>query len=67
LNVGVISREVELAAGHVVDAGNITNRSGVARASLNLLAIRKGLADAEIDEVVAVMESTARSIRKRTG
>lgn len=52
LDIAAVGRELELHGRHVVDAGNITHRGGVARASLNLLAVCDGLADTESDEVV---------------
>lgn len=56
VNVTTISRELELAGGHVVDARNITHRCRVTRASLNLEAICDGLANTEVDEVVTADE-----------
>lgn len=54
--VTTVWRELEFAGGHVVDTGDITHRGRVARATLNLLAVRESLADAEIDEVISVVE-----------
>lgn len=64
LDITTVGRELELHGRHVVDAGNITHRGGVARASLNLLAVCDGLADTETDEVVARTWSTARFLYK---
>jgi hypothetical protein len=56
LDVTTVKRELKLHGRHVVDAWNITHRCGVARATLNLLAICNGLANAETDEVVGADE-----------
>lgn len=52
--IAAVWRELEFAGRHVVDTGNVTHRGRVARATLNLLSVREGLADAEIDEVISV-------------
>jgi hypothetical protein len=43
LDVTTVGRELELDGRHIVDARNITHRRRVARATLNLLAIREVL------------------------
>lgn len=53
IDVTTIGRELKLDGRHVVDTRNVTHRRRVARATLNLLSIRDGLVDAEVDEVVA--------------
>lgn len=50
--VTTVRRELEFTGRHVVDTRNITHRGRVARATLNLLAVREGLAGTEIDEVI---------------
>jgi len=52
LNITTIGRELELDGRHVVDTRNITHWCRVARATLNLLAVCDGLADAKADKVV---------------
>ena len=37
---------------HVINGRDITHRSGVARASLDLQTIRDGLSNTEVDEVI---------------
>jgi len=56
INVTTIGRELKLAGGHVVDAGDITHRCRITRASLNLLAVREGFAHTHVDEVVGADE-----------
>lgn len=56
LDVTTIGGEFELDGRHVVDTRNVTHRRRVARATLNLLSIRDGLADAKADEVVATVK-----------
>jgi len=54
--VTTVCRELEFAGRHVVHTRDVTHRGRVARATLNLLAVREGLAGTEIDEVISMME-----------
>lgn len=56
LDVTTIRWELKFNGRHVVDTGNIAHRRRVARASLNLLAVCDGLANAEANEVVCADE-----------
>lgn len=56
LHITTVGRELELAGRHVVDARDITHWCGIARATLNLEAVRDGLTDTEVDEVVLAGE-----------
>jgi hypothetical protein len=65
LDVTTVGREFELDGRHIVDARNITHWRRVARATLNLLAIRESLADAETDEVVATVRLAPKTFCER--
>lgn len=64
LDITTIGRKLKLDRRHVVDTRDVTHRRRVARATLNLLAVREGLADAKADEVVSADEGVCFTVRQ---